>query len=752
MGLWMNKCLRVFAFLLLWVSLTTAQPLYLSDFQLFLNTNEKGGGPFPGGHRFFSDEDIFEGSVFINDDLYINNYGCPEFYGDVQAVGDINLGGCDSSIFFAGVNAGANHFFLPDSEMLDDLKSEASFEFIADSMVNRIGLTDTLIMTELTFSPGGFNVQQWTYQVPPVLNDDSEFNDFKYYHNHGDYSYETCDLDGFHHFDFAAPSDTTELLLNEFYSSDSGIIYIRGGQLRLSGVVDGQFTILTDHKTEYTRADSAAHIDYCYNNIWLMDDIVYSDADETGAVPEGSTNRLGLISGAHIIIANTPANGGKNSLFDSDIRINASLVAPYGSFVPQYWQNTTDYYYQPHYGDPELSKGDGRGPARMAAVFHPEPADFTTGVAEFRGVAYLYGSVFVNKSGSFLRRAPGPYNVPMGIGYEREFHYDFNLLSSPPPGYELLVHPRNHIAYGDVDLNGSVNVNDGLMILDYLVGDATLEGMSILNAEVSQDPSYEQFISALDASLILQYSEGLIDTLPVNGYELIGHAQAAIQILDAEIRESEQLSLPVTLYPGPNLYSLKMEVFFDPLYLEFDSVSWGPQFDIHRCSDLQEEGHLHLALASVSPVQDVAAMAELVFTVKTGLPGSETELTYTNLQLNEDDEGFGYPPTILQNVTSTDDLNQLPKIFEVTQNYPNPFNPVTTIRYSVPERSMITFRIYDVQGQLIKIFPEVQISPGHYELEWNGLADAGERVSSGIYFCRITTDVFQHTIKMTYLP
>jgi hypothetical protein len=51
-------------------------------------------------------------------------------------------------------------------------------------------------------------------------------------------------------------------------------------------------------------------------------------------------NRLGLISGANIIIANTMENGGKNQANGSDIIINGALLAMNDSFVAHYWQNS----------------------------------------------------------------------------------------------------------------------------------------------------------------------------------------------------------------------------------------------------------------------------------------------------------------------------------------------------------------------------------------------------------------------------
>ena len=71
-----------------------------------------------------------------------------------------------------------------------------------------------------------------------------------------------------------------------------------------------------------------------------MDDVLYDDSNPiTGEIVYGTRNRLGLISGANIIIANTAENGGKNQSNGSDIIINGAILAMNDSFDAHYWQN-----------------------------------------------------------------------------------------------------------------------------------------------------------------------------------------------------------------------------------------------------------------------------------------------------------------------------------------------------------------------------------------------------------------------------
>ncbi len=85
-------------------------------------------------------------------------------------------------------------------------------------------------------------------------------------------------------------------------------------------------------------------------------------------------------------------------------------------------------------------------------------------------------------------------------------------------------------------------------------------------------------------------------------------------------------------------------------------------------------------------------------------------------------------------------------------NYPNPFNPRTTISYTVPSRGAVNISIYDAGGARIAILMnEGNHAAGAYSVEWDGRADGGGRVSSGIYFARIEHNGATRSKKMVVL-
>ncbi len=84
--------------------------------------------------------------------------------------------------------------------------------------------------------------------------------------------------------------------------------------------------------------------------------------------------------------------------------------------------------------------------------------------------------------------------------------------------------------------------------------------------------------------------------------------------------------------------------------------------------------------------------------------------------------------------------------FELSQNYPNPFNPITTIKYSIKERELVSLKIYDVLGNEMETLVNEEKPAGNYEINFNG-----ENLSSGIYLYKFRTGSFVETKKMILL-
>jgi hypothetical protein len=87
------------------------------------------------------------------------------------------------------------------------------------------------------------------------------------------------------------------------------------------------------------------------------------------------------------------------------------------------------------------------------------------------------------------------------------------------------------------------------------------------------------------------------------------------------------------------------------------------------------------------------------------------------------------------------------------QNHPNPFNPVTTIGYTLATSGHVTLRVYDVTGALVRTLVDgVQSADaGALQATWDGRADTGAAVSSGVYFYRLEAGGTIETRRMVLL-
>jgi hypothetical protein len=94
----------------------------------------------------------------------------------------------------------------------------------------------------------------------------------------------------------------------------------------------------------------------------------------------------------------------------------------------------------------------------------------------------------------------------------------------------------------------------------------------------------------------------------------------------------------------------------------------------------------------------------------------------------------------------------LPTANLLNQNYPNPFNPETTLSFDLKDDAVVTLKIYDVTGQVVRtLFNGQAFSAGTYQMLWDAQNDNGEKVGSGVYMYQLKTGDYTSLKKMTLL-
>ena len=148
---------------------------------------------------------------------------------------------------------------------------------------------------------------------------------------------------------------------------------------------------------------------------------------------------------------------------------------------------------------------------------------------------------------------------------------------------------------------------------------------------------------------------------------------------------------------------------------------------MYMLTDL-DQGQLYI----ISATHDLFGTIEEVFT-------SNAMMSVKNFQ-------FSSSP-----LTADEDIDQIPTRLALEQNFPNPFNPVTTLRYTVPEKEIVNISVYDMRGKLVKTLVNSFQSSGKKTVHWNGTDSRDNTVSAGLYLYKINAGIFSQTKKMILL-
>ncbi|MBE0645662.1 MAG: T9SS type A sorting domain-containing protein [Bacteroidetes bacterium] len=91
--------------------------------------------------------------------------------------------------------------------------------------------------------------------------------------------------------------------------------------------------------------------------------------------------------------------------------------------------------------------------------------------------------------------------------------------------------------------------------------------------------------------------------------------------------------------------------------------------------------------------------------------------------------------TLSRTTTDGTSIPVLPSDPRLEQNYPNPFNPATTIRFSIPRRSTVVLRVFNLVGEEVSTIQRGELDAGEHALSFRA-----EGLPSGVYVYRLESD------------
>lgn len=89
---------------------------------------------------------------------------------------------------------------------------------------------------------------------------------------------------------------------------------------------------------------------------------------------------------------------------------------------------------------------------------------------------------------------------------------------------------------------------------------------------------------------------------------------------------------------------------------------------------------------------------------------------------------------------------EIPNEFKLFQNYPNPFNSSTKIKFQINKKDRVKILLYNIKGAEISPMGGLvneYLEPGVYEFLFNS-----DKLTSGLYFCKLVTNNYSETIKL----
>lgn len=295
--------------------------------------------------------------------------------------------------------------------------------------------------------------------------------------------------------------------------------------------------------------------------------------------------------------------------------------------------------------------------------------------------------------------------------------------------------PPNTV-YGDVDLNTQVQAFDASQILKYLSGTITLNRQQKLNADVNVP---FDGITAFDASLILRFRVGLVNSLPFS----------------EAVADSAAVSFLVKKDKSKNILSIYIyRTLYKPLYSASISFTWKPEHfspQHFNFSALEESGLteiknsggrfniLYASIGEISPGQDSLIG---VFSFNGDLRNTKPEdYPHCRVQLN------------LQSITEYS-VNEQPHHsdgnreynYELKDNYPNPWNPSTRIDFTSPLTDYAELTLYSAEGEKIRTLFKGMVSTGYNSVQLHS-----EGLASGVYFYRLQIGSYSNIKKMILL-
>lgn len=216
-----------------------------------------------------------------------------------------------------------------------------------------------------------------------------------------------------------------------------------------------------------------------------------------------------------------------------------------------------------------------------------------------------------------------------------------------------------------------------------------------------------------------------------------------------------QIELDLTNYSDAHLYYLSAMQAYDAGEIYDKFVVWGTNEDLAGSWVNLDPGEGYAwggdwGSSWYPPEDSLISLADLV-----GHAGVIIEFWFFADSGHPEGFGVGIDEIVITGIpaTAVEEVevgSALPHNFVLDRPYPNPFNAQVSIEYRVPDAE-VHLGIYNVRGQLVKTLVQGSMVAGDYIVTWDGRAEGGVEVGSGVYFCLLRSADIALVRKMVLL-
>jgi hypothetical protein len=223
-----------------------------------------------------------------------------------------------------------------------------------------------------------------------------------------------------------------------------------------------------------------------------------------------------------------------------------------------------------------------------------------------------------------------------------------------------------------------------------------------------------------------------------------------VQSYDVTVNDKQFVKVPIVLRPkNESIHSLLFSLEYDPQVLKFASLQKSNALNNFIVEvNARERGAIHIAMAGIKGIQTDDVILEFSFQSEWAANVTTTEIKLNAVEANDQDVINVLNGKIF---LSSPDAESVPTRFELFQNYPNPFNQDTQIVFQIPNACHLKLTVFNLNGERIRTIVNEIKPAGKYRVTWDGKADNGETISSGIYIIKMKSDGFEKDRKLILL-